>query len=429
MKHLKFNKNNNYATIAIYAFITIVLSALVIVGGIMNMDFAKYMGVLSPFFYAFAIAYVLNKISGFFSKVIRLIAKKLLKIKKEKINIKAVKYISIALSYIVSLLALYGFVSVIIPQLTSSVKDVMNNYQKYIDAGSAWFDGFVERYDFIQGFFVAEEFEENIIALINYVMSLIKDISPRFLSFLEEFALEVKNILIGLFISIYMLVGKERFKAQTKKFLAAFTAKETYEKVLSVAYESDYRFGGFIVGKIIDSTIIGIICYFSCLIFSFPFPALVSFIIGVTNVIPIAGPFIGAVPTGLLILLVDPTKFLWFILFVFVLQQLDGNFIGPKILGDKTGLSSFWVLTSLVIMGGLYGIFGMLLAVPLFSVIYYELKHFTEKRLTLKELSTSTADYASPEDLPFVGENKQEKKQGKLSAQIKEKISDFRKKK
>ncbi len=425
---MKFNKNNNYATIAIYAFITIVLSAFVIVGGIMNMDFAKYMGILAPFFYAFAIAYVLNKVSGFFTRVIGFIAEKLFRMKKEKISVKTIKYISIALSYVVSLTALYGFVSVIIPQLTSSVRDVMNNYQKYIDAGSAWFDGFIQRYEFIQGFFVAEEFEENVIALINYLISFLRDLSPRFLNFLEEFALEVKNILIGLFISIYMLVGKERFKAQTKKLLAAFTSGETYEKVLSVAYESDYRFGGFIVGKIIDSTIIGIICYFSCLIFGFPFPALVSFIIGVTNIIPIAGPFIGAIPTGLLILLVDPTKFLWFILFILVLQQLDGNFIGPKILGDTTGLSSFWVLTSLVIMGGLYGIVGMLLAVPLFSVIYYEIKHFAEKRLSAKELSTSTADYASPEDLPFVGDDKPEKKQGRIGARIKEKISDLKKK-
>ncbi len=399
---MKFDRNKNYATIALYAFITITLSALVIVGGIMNMDFDKYMGILKPFIYAFAIAYILNKIVGFFSRTINLIYSKVKKNGENITHSKPVKYISIALSYIVVLLALYGFVSVIVPQLSSSVTDVMNNYQKYLNAGTAWFKSFVAKHDFLQTFFVAEQLEETIVELLNYIMSLAKSFSPKFLGFIERFANEVKNILFGLFISIYMLVGKERFKAQTKKLLSAFSGAESSKKILNVAEECDARFGGFIVGKIIDSTIIGVICYICCLIFSFPFPALISFIIGVTNIIPIAGPFIGAIPSGLLILLVDPTKFIWFVIFVFVLQQADGNFIGPKILGESTGLSAFWVLTSLIIMGGLYGIFGMLIAVPLCSVIYYEIKLLTEKRLLEKELSTSTVDYASPGEYELI---------------------------
>lgn len=399
---MKFDRNKNYASIAFYAFITIVLSALVIVGGIMNMDFEKLVGILKPFLYAFAFAYLLNKVVGFFLKVINYVYRKIRHSERSIANTRPVKYVSIALSYIVVILAIYGFMSVIVPQLTSSVTDVMNNYQRYISAGTKWFQDFVAKHDFLQNFFVAEELEETIVAIINYLMSLVKEFSPKFLGFLERFANEVKNILFGLFISIYMLVGKERFKAQTKKLLSAFSGTESSKKILDVAAECDARFGGFIVGKIIDSTIIGIICYICCLIFSFPFPALVSFIIGVTNIIPIAGPFIGAIPTGFLILLVDPTKFIWFIIFVFVLQQADGNFIGPKILGDTTGLSAFWVLTSLIIMGGLYGIFGMLIAVPLCSVIYYEIKLLTEKRLSEKELSTRTVDYASPGEYELI---------------------------
>lgn len=403
---MKFDRNRNYASIAFYAFITIVLSALVIVGGIMNMDFKKYVGILKPFFYAFAFAYLLNKIVGFFERSTNLLYSKIKKTNKDITNTKPVKYTSIILSYVIVVLAIYGFVSVIIPQLTASVKDVMDNYQRYLSAGTKWFEGLITKYDFLQNFFVAEELEETIVALINYLMSLVRNFSPKFIGFLERFANEVKNILFGLFISIYMLVGKERFKAQAKKLMAAFWNTESNKKVLNVACECDDRFGGFIVGKLIDSTIIGIICYVCCLIFGFPFPALVSFIIGVTNIIPIAGPFIGAIPSGFLILLVEPHKFIWFVIFVFVLQQADGNFIGPKILGDTTGLSAFWVLTSLIIMGGLYGIFGMLIAVPLCSVIYYEIKQLTEKRLSEKELSTSTVDYASPGEYELIASSK-----------------------
>ncbi len=423
---MKFDRNKNYATIALYAFITITLSALVVVGGIMNMDFEKYAGILKPFVYAFAFAYLLNKIVGFFARSMNFIYSKARKTAANITNTRPVKYISIALSYVVVLLVIYGFVSVIVPQLTSSVKDVMDNYQRYISAGTAWFQGFIKRYDFLQNFLVAEELEETIVTLINYLMSLVKDFSPRFISFLERFANEVKNILFGLFISIYMLVGKERFKAQAKKLLAAFSGTESSRKILTVAHECDDRFGGFIVGKIIDSSIIGVICYICCLIFGFPFPALISFIIGVTNIIPIAGPFIGAIPSGFLILLVNPTKFIWFIIFVLVLQQLDGNFIGPKILGESTGLSAFWVLASLIIMGGLYGIFGMLIAVPLCSVIYYEIKLLTEKRLTDKDLPVSTVEYASPGEQELVGEPK--KIRSSRNSAVKAKLSGLFKK-
>ena len=148
----------------------------------------------------------------------------------------------------------------------------------------------------------------------------------------------------------------------------------------------DKMFGGFIDGKIVDSAIIGVLCYIGCLIFKFPNALLVSAIVGITNVIPFFGPFIGAVPATLLIMLENPIKGLWFILFVFGLQQLDGNVIGPKILGDKTGLSSFWVLFGIILFGGLWGLVGMVICVPMFAVIYDIVKKLVRRGLMKKGL-------------------------------------------
>ena len=146
-----------------------------------------------------------------------------------------------------------------------------------------------------------------------------------------------------------------------------------------------FCWSGFIDGKILDSAIIGVLCYIGCLIFRFPNPLLIAAIVGVTNVIPFFGPFIGAIPSTFLILIEDPMKALWFVLFVVVLQQLDGNIIGPTILGDRTGLSSFWVLFTIILFGGLWGIVGMIIAVPLFAVIYNTIKRFVRRGLFKKE--------------------------------------------
>lgn len=399
---MKFDKDKNrgLVTICTYAFITIILAATVIIGVILNMDFALYGSILAPFVYAFAISYILNKLVNFFKRVITTFSKRVRP--KAETNLRAIKYVSIILSYVFFLAIIYLFLSIIAPQISESVKDVMNNYKNYINTAGNWINKTIAEYEFLQELFRSIDFENMASSVVEYVISLIKSLSPKFTNFLGSFALEVKNILFALFISIYMLIGKETFKAQSKKILKAVSSDCAYTKVLTMATECDNKFGGFLVGKIIDSLIIGVLCYICCLIFSFPFPALISFIIGVTNIIPIAGPFIGAIPSAFLILLVEPQKVIWFIIFVFILQQLDGNFIGPKILGESTGLSSFWVLTSLIIMGSLYGVMGMVIAVPLCSVIYYEIKIFIERRLAIKELPTETLDYADESEKQLV---------------------------
>ena len=211
-----------------------------------------------------------------------------------------------------------------------------------------------------------------------------------------------KNLIIGIIVAVYMLASRKRFVQQGKLVLHSIVRPRWAQLITEEVKYADKMFGGFINGKIMDSAIIGVLCYIGCLIFKFPSALLVSVIIGVTNVIPFFGPFIGAIPATLLILIQSPIKALWFVLFVLVLQQLDGNIIGPKILGNTTGLSSFWVLFAILLFGGLWGFVGMIVGVPLFAVIYDVIKklviHGLQRNQELTLLNSYHDQFGDPTD-------------------------------
>ena len=215
---------------------------------------------------------------------------------------------------------------------------------------------------------------------------------------------EVFNFLVGCIVSVYMLFGKETFAAQIKKMLYAGMQVERANMVLHITRKSNEIFGGFIIGKIIDSAIIGVLCFIGITILDMPYILLVSVIVGVTNVIPFFGPYIGAIPSTILIALADPIKGLYFLIFIIALQQLDGNVIGPKILGNSTGLSAFWVVFSILLGGGLFGFIGMIIGVPTFAVIYYIVKMVVEEKLKKKKLPPDTEHYGDVEYLEEDGE-------------------------
>ena len=194
----------------------------------------------------------------------------------------------------------------------------------------------------------------------------------------------------GLFLNI-----KDTLSAQSKKIVYSLLKLKDANRLVSEVRFAHSVFGGFITGKLLDSLIIGIMCFFAMQFLKMPYVLLVSVIIGVTNVIPFFGPFIGAVPSAFLILLVSPMKCLYFLIFILVLQQFDGNILGPKILGDSTGLPSFWVLFSILLFGGLFGFVGMIIAVPLFAVIYRLTATYVSSALRKKDLSARTEDYLS----------------------------------
>ena len=191
----------------------------------------------------------------------------------------------------------------------------------------------------------------------------------------------VYNILIGLIVAVYVLHGRKRFGKQARLIVRSMFSDRWANRILEEVEFIDRMFGGFIDGKIIDSAIVGVLCYIGCTVLKIPSALLVSVIVGVTNVIPFFGPVIGAVPATLLILIDSPIKALWFLIWVIVLQQLDGNVIGPKILGNRTGLSGFWVMFSIILFGGLWGIVGMIICVPLFAVIYDTVRRLVRRGL------------------------------------------------
>lgn len=209
----------------------------------------------------------------------------------------------------------------------------------------------------------------------------------------------VTNTVVSLIVSVYLLVSKKRFLGQLKKLLYVFLKPDTANATLSIFRQVNKIFGGFISGKIIDSLIIGVLCFIGVSILKMPYPLLISVFIGVTNIIPFFGPFIGAIPCAFLILLIDPGKCLIFLIFIFLLQQLDGNVIGPAILGDSTGVSPFWIVVSILVGGGLFGFIGMLLGVPTFAVIYFLVKTFSEYHLRKKALPTDSMLYCRIEKI------------------------------
>ena len=204
---------------------------------------------------------------------------------------------------------------------------------------------------------------------------------------------EILNILIGFVASVYMLLSKDTFHAQLKKMAVAFFPEARCDRLLDVCRRTNKIFSGFIVGKLIDSLIIGVLCYFGMLILKLPYPVLIATIIGVTNIIPFFGPIFGLVPSALLILLINPWQCLYFVIFVLCLQQFDGNILGPHILGDSVGLSSFWILVSITVAGGIFGFSGMVLGVPNFAVFYSLFSDLVNRRLIQKGKTLKTMRY------------------------------------
>ena len=328
-------------------------------------------GILMPFIYGAVIAYLLkpvcNSIESFLRRFI-----------PEKMN-GLINALSVALTILFGLLLVYALVMMIVPQLITSVTTLYYTAQANITRFMNW----ANHLEFIEN-------NEQIMELLNSAYAALNTnldtwikntLLPSMQNIVSGAAIGVlnvvtvaKNLIIGIIVAVYMLASRKRFVQQGKLVLHSIVRPRWAQLITEEVKYADRMFGGFINGKIMDSAIIGVLCYIGCLIFKFPSALLVSVIIGVTNVIPFFGPFIGAIPATLLILIQNPIKALWFVLFVLVLQQLDGNIIGPKILGNTTGLSSFWVLFAILLFGGLWGFVGMIVGVPLFAVIYDVIK-------------------------------------------------------
>lgn len=355
--------------------------------------------ILMPFIYGAVIAYLLkpvcNTIEAFLRRFI-----------PEKMK-GLINALSVTFTILFGLLLIYALCMMIIPQLITSVTTLYYTAQANITKFMYWANHleFIEKNEQIM-----ELLNSAYAALNTNLDTWIKNtLLPSMQNILSGAALGVlnvvvvlKNLIIGIIVAVYMLASRKRFVQQGKMVLYSVVKPRWASLITEEVKYADRMFGGFINGKILDSAIIGLLCYIGCLIFKFPSALLVSVIIGVTNVIPFFGPFIGAIPATLLILIQNPIKALWFVLFVLVLQQLDGNIIGPKILGNTTGLSSFWVLFAILLFGGLWGFAGMIVGVPLFAVIYDVIKklviHGLRRNEELDMLNTYHDQFGDPAD-------------------------------
>lgn len=400
---MKLDFNKKYTTIAVYALLTLSAAAAIILM-LVHLDKVKavvlsLLGLLSPFIWGFALAYILNPILVMSEKLLGRIGKK-------KMSRKLTRVLSVLLTWGLALLILVVFFSIVIPQLITSVGSLASLFTAWVNDITPRVYQLIEEYD-LQGF-VAGFDSDAISKLLNTASEMVKGFSgylttaiPQVAKATASFASGILNIVLGAIISIYLMFSKELFFAHIKKFLYAFFPKKGVEKLIEITHTSNRIFSGFINGKILDSCIIGVLCFIFMSLFRWPYAMLISVIVGVTNVIPYFGPFIGAIPSILILLIVDPKTAIFFAIFILGLQQLDGNVIGPKILGDSTGLSAFWVIFSITVFGSLLGPLGMFIGVPLFAVIYTLVRQLSGWMLTRKGMSPDTKDYSSP-DQPIV---------------------------
>ena len=393
--------------------------------------------ILSPFIWGLIITYLLAPLykglyQGFFLPLTEKLSGK-----KKKTSPKLAKALSVLLSIIVFLAMITALVYLIIPQLYSSVETIVNNSPGYIDKLSEWSKNTLANYPELRDF-VIEKFEEINTNLFTWVRDTILPGLGSFVSNITAgvyyFLRAVYNIVIGIIVSAYLLSNMESASARAKRLCYCVFGVEWAEKIRRAIRFTDRTFMGFINGKLLDSAIIGLICYIICAILKMPYALLVSVIIGVTNIIPFFGPLIGAIPSAFIILLVDPLKALIFVIFIIILQQVDGNIIGPKILGSSIGINGFWVMFSIILGAGLFSFWGMLLGVPVFVVIYTGITILVERKLKKRSLPVDPDDYANldhidpvtREPVKCVAEEEDEKpaKVGKGSEKEKEKPAE-----
>ena len=358
-----------------------------------NKNFNLFIQILMPIIYGAVLAYLMSPVYNFVVKTTEVLLAKLFR-KKSKKQSTASSFLATICSLLFLVFIGGSLVSLLIPELT---KSIYNLYMTLPDAIN-------RSYERIQALLAnypeAREYVEDLYTEISAFFSSKPESAQTILGHLQNIAAffrdgiwntftVVKNILIGLIVMVYLLNLKKTLKLQFRKLLFAIFSKEKAKSIIEELQYVHKMFGGFILGKIIDSVIIGILTFFVLSIMKMPYTLLVSVIIGVTNVVPFFGPFVGAIPCIILIMLSSPLQALYFAIAILAIQQLDGNIIGPKILGDSTGLSSFWVLFSIILFGGLFGFVGMIIAVPLWAVILNSIRRYANKRLEKKQIPNS----------------------------------------
>lgn len=365
--------------------------------------FGKCLDVLAPIFYGAAIAYIINPLLKLFERrVFRKLGSRTLK-----------RTLSMILSYSVFFAVIVLLVYALVPQLARSFSDLQNNLVLYADslqewvdsisASSPWLGGVLQK---LLGYIDLSALSQPLSQLFESLSELLSAFSPYILSFVNSFIVQVKNIVLGIVFSAYFLASKELVTAQIRKLLHALLSEKRYARFSGFVHFTDRTFGRYLLGTLLDSILVGVEFFVILSIFNIPYAPLVSVVCGFTNMIPIFGPFIGAIPSCLIIFISSPMKAIWFVVIVLVVQQIDGNIIAPRIIGESTGLSAIAVICSVTIMGGLFGIVGMVIGVPLFAVFASLINARTEQRMRSRHPSQVMAETGESESKTSDSEDK-----------------------
>lgn len=386
---MKIDWNKKYTTIAMYVFL-VVVSCLFVFLTISNFDsirswWNKFVTMMHPFIIGVVLAYLLNFILNLYERV--LFSYKPFNLMSPKVK----RGLGILCAYISALMLIMLFFAFVLPQVIDSINGLISSIPKYLSNISVYATEISNK------IYIPQEQMDLLVTAINdsvnSIIAFIANLLPIIIDKAFSVTSSILNIVMGIIISIYILIDKERFAALSKKIAYAILDKQRVIKLIDFIKYSENIFSRFIGGKILDSAIIGVLTFIILVIAKIPYTVLIAVIIGVTNVIPVFGPFIGAIPCVIILFFIDPSKALWFILIIIIIQQIDGNIIGPYILGDSVGVSAFWILFSVLIFSKMFGIVGMVIGVPIFAVFYSLIKTIVEEKLKKKRLPLKTEDY------------------------------------
>lgn len=335
---------------------------------------------ISPFIFGFAIAFLLNK-------PMMIIEAKLLKKTPLKANHK--RSLAAVLAVILGILAVGLFLALLIPQLIDSIFSLMQNAPQYIEDFQVFINQMIVRYELDMNQITAlfGEFD-----IFNRLTTFFSDALPKMVTYSYQLTSGVFNIFLSIMAALYILIDKEQLVRHVKVANYALFPKQVADYFVRLQRDANDVFNNFIIGKAIDSLIIGVLCYIGLTVLNLPYALLLSVIVGITNMIPVFGPFIGAVPGIFILLLIKPIEAVYFALFILVLQQFDGNILGPLILGDRLGLPSIWILFAVCVGGGLFGVVGMFIGVPVFAIIYAAVRELVYFRLKKKNMQIDDID-------------------------------------
>ncbi len=367
--------------IALITYAVVLVTFVILFQGDMRAAFAKTNSSLAPFTIGISIAYIVNLPMRFIENTV--FGKWL---KKLKINPILKRIISILLSFIFVAAIITAVFAILIPQISLSVMTLASNFESYVasfyrflEDSSKFFNlnfNFLTQFDTVWTTWFTDSIEY-LSESLPKIFNVTKDLTTGLVG-------SVFSTLVGIVISIYVLYSKDRLLDQFKRAIVALFPERVSAYLLNVGSTANETFRKFIAGQITEAFIVGVLCFIGMSIFNFPYPLLISVIVGVTNMVPVVGPILGAIPGAFILLIINPIQSLWFIIFIIVLQQVESNLIYPHVVGSSIGLSGLWVMFAIFLCGGLFGFFGIFLGVPAFAVIYKLISDFINFRLAKK---------------------------------------------